>query len=88
MLSRANQLTFFSLGKVVKEIILRAYFQLIYFEFILNIISLSLSLSLSLYIYIYFLHFFIYLFINFKLNKPMKINSPKQVLTHILGRVG
>ena len=86
MLSRANQLTFFSLGKVVKEIILRAYFQLIYFEFILNIISLSLSLSL--YIYIYFLHFFIYLFINFKLNKPMRINSPKQALTHILGRVG
>ena len=84
MLSRANQLTFFSLGKVVKEIILRAYFQLIYFEFILNIISLSLSLSL----YIYFLHFFIYLFINFKLNKPMRINSPKQALTHILGRVG
>ena len=84
MLSRANQLTFFSLGKVVKEIILRAYFQLIYFEFILNIISLSLSLS----IYIYFLHFFIYLFINFKLNKPMRINNPKQALTHILGRVG
>ena len=82
MLSRANQLTFFSLGKVEKEIILRAYFQLIYFEFILNIISLSLSL------YIYILHLFIYLFINFKLNKPMRINSPKQALTHILGRVG
>ena len=57
MLSRANQLTFFSLGKVVKEIILRAYFQLIYFEFILNIISLSLSL----YIYICYTYLFIYL---------------------------
>ena len=34
------------------------------------------------------LHLFIYLFINFKLNKPMRINNPKQALTHILGRVG
>ena len=59
MLSRANQLTFFSLGKVVKEIILRAYFQLIYFEFILNIISLSLSLYI--YIYIFYTFLFIYL---------------------------
>ena len=58
MLSRANQLTFFSLGKVVKEIILRAYFQLIYFEFILNIISLSLSL----YIYFTLIYLFIYKF--------------------------
>ena len=62
MLSRANQLTFFSLGKVVKEIILRAYFQLIYFEFILNIISLSLSLSLYIYIYFTLFYLFIYKF--------------------------